>query len=156
MTQLKLVMIPYQQQVQKLILHLYQLLKHLNKVNDKILLGDYTITVTNYQAQVTPDKYSQPKSGFKYVAVEVLYENNSSSTTISYNPYDWNLSDTDGYKYTSSWSSQKDPSLSSGDINKGSKARGWLTFEVPTTAVNFTIKFTPNMFSDENAEIQLY
>ena len=126
------------------------------KVNDKIQVGDYTITVTAYEGQVTADKYSQPQSGNKYIAVEVLYENNTSSKILSYNPNDWSLSDSSGYRYTYSWNTPKEPALHSGEINPGGKSRGWLSFEVPTSSTNYTLQFSAGLFSSENAEIQLY
>ena len=125
------------------------------KIGDRIQIGDYIITVNKAEnPYVESSIYSQPDSGNKYVAVEVTYENETNDS-ISYNVYDWLLSDSDGYTYDQAWGS-KEPDLSSGDLNPGEKVRGWVTFEVPDTSDQYSIKFTPNIWSSDNAVIELF
>ncbi len=127
------------------------------KQNERIKLGDYVVIAQSYTASHTgTNEFDQPKAGNKYVAVEVLYENYTSDKTISYNPYDWKLIDSEGYNYEYSFLGAKEPGLSSGDINPSSKVRGWLTFEVPTNSQEHVLKFTPSFWSNENIEIELF
>lgn len=125
------------------------------KIGDRIEIGDYIITVNGTENPYIESKtYSQPDSGNKYIAVEVTYENETKDS-ISYNVYDWLLSDSDGYTYDQAWGS-KEPNLSSGDLNPGEKVRGWVTFEVPETSTQYSIKFTPSIWSSDNAVIELF
>lgn len=126
------------------------------QVGEDIKLGDYVISINNVEnPYVEKNQYSKPGEGNKFIAVEVSYQNNTSDKTISYNPFDWKLFDGEGYNYESSWTASKKPDLSSGDINPGSKVRGWITFEVPIKSENFKIKFTPGFWDNANVEIKL-
>jgi hypothetical protein len=127
------------------------------KMGDSIKLGDYIINVTNidnsYKAK---NQYMQPKAGNKLVAIEVLYENNTTDKSLDYNPFDWKLFDSQGYNFESGFTEDKDPRLSSGTLNPGGKVRGWITFEVPTDSKDFKMQFAPSFLSNDNVEVQLY
>jgi hypothetical protein len=127
------------------------------KINDVIKLGDYVVTVTKFVNNApAPDEFSTPESGKKFVTVEVLYENRTSDKQLSYNPFDWKLIDSDGYNYDLDINSPKEPTLQSGTINPGQKARGWVNFQTPKEAKDFKLQFIPNWLSDDNVEVQLY
>jgi len=109
-------------------------------VGEDIKLGDYIVTVNKIENPYREkNEFSQPEEGNKFIAVEVSYQNNTTDKTISYNTLDWKLFDGEGYNYESSWSATKKPDLSSGDINPGSKVRGWITFEIPVKATDFKV-----------------
>lgn len=125
-------------------------------IAEDVQLGDYVVQVASIEdPYVSTNEFYQPEEGFRYISVDVIYDNPSSSDTLDYNPYDWKLYDSDGYSYSHNWIG-KEPMLSSGTLNPGGTARGWLTFEVPTTAANFKLQFTPSWWSSDNVEIQLY
>ena len=54
----------------------------------------------------------------------MLYENSTIDKSISCNPYDWRLFDSEGYNFETGFIESKEPSLNSGDLNPGGKARG--------------------------------
>lgn len=125
-------------------------------VGESIKLGDYIVTVNKVEnPYVEKNEFSQPEKDNKFMAVEVSYQNNTTDKTISYNALDWKLFDGDGYNYDSSWNATKKPDLSSGDINPGSKVKGWITFEVPEKATDFKIQFTPSFWDNANVEVKL-
>lgn len=127
------------------------------KLGETIRLGDYVVSVSKmedpYKAQ---NQYTQPDSGNRFVAVEVVYENGTTDKSLDYNPFDWKLFDSEGYGFESSFMADKEPRLSSGTLNPSGKVRGWLTFEVPQESKDFKLQFTPNFWDNDNVEILLY
>ncbi len=126
------------------------------EIGDKIKLGDYVVKVTKIEDPYKEEnEFSQPESGNRFVAVEVYYENPTEDKTLSYNPFDWTLYDSEGYTYEQAFTASKDPSLSSGTLNSKGKVKGWVTFEVGKKAKGFKIQFTPDWLSNDNVEIEL-
>jgi len=127
------------------------------KLNETIQLGDYVITVTKIiDNAASPDEFSTPDKGNKFVAIEVLYENRTNDQQLNYNPFDWKLIDSDGYHYEMDMNSVKEPSLHDGTLNPGQKSRGWITFQTTKGAKNFKGQFQPDWLSNENVEVQLF
>lgn len=131
---------------------------HVFKVNDVIQLGDYVITITKFIDNApSPDEFTKPEEGKKFVAAEVLYENTTGDKQLDYNPFDWKLIDGDSYSYEIDiMNSAKEPSLHAGTLNTGQKARGWVNFQIPKEARELKLQFTPNWLSNENVVVQLY
>lgn len=71
-----------------------------------------------------------PKSGNKFVVVQVTYEN-TTSTADSFNTNYIKLKDVNDHQYDSTFS-DKNPDLSSGTLEPNGKINGFLTFEIPT------------------------
>lgn len=125
-------------------------------IGDTIELGDYVIKVTKFEnPYIESNEFSQPETGNKFVAIEVEYQNNTYDKTISYNLFDWTVSDQEGYAYDSTFLATKTPDLSSGDLNPGGKVKGWVTFEVLESSTKFKAKFTPSFWDNDNVEIEL-
>lgn len=125
-------------------------------INDKVKLDDYVVMVADIEdPYVETNEFLQPDEGNRYVAVEVVYENQTDDESLDYNVYDWTLYDSEGYSYDPSFAA-KDPDLGSGNVNAGDKVRGWITFEVGEDAEDFKIQFAPSWISDDNVEIKLY
>jgi hypothetical protein len=79
---------------------------------------------------VPPADGKQPASGHRFVAVEVVLENPSSSSDPAYTvPYSFKLVDTEGFVYGPNYEGAA-PLLNEFPLNPGEKTRGWLTFEV--------------------------
>lgn len=111
------------------------------KVGVPVPLTAATITVVSADPNYKdPNEFSQPKAGNRFVAVEVLYENGGTET-VSYNPFDWKLTDSAGFSYQQNYSG-KEPALHSGDLAAGEKARGFITYEVPQSASGLALKLT--------------
>jgi hypothetical protein len=109
-------------------------------VGNAMQLTGGTVTIVSVDLNfVSTNEFAQPKAGNRFVVVEVLYEN-SGSDKITYNPFDWKLSDTSGFSYDQSYVGGREPSLHSGDLQPGEKARGFITFEVPQSAGGLVLK----------------
>ncbi len=109
-------------------------------VGGAMQLSNATVTVVSVDLNfVSGNEFAQPKAGNRFIAVEILYEN-TGSDKISYNPFDWKLSDSSGFSYDQSFVGGKEPSLHSGDLQIGEKARGFVTFEVPQSASGLVLK----------------
>ncbi len=72
--------------------------------------------------------------------MQVLYEN-VGSDAYDYNSFDWKLTDSSGFSYDTTFSGIG-PELHSGTIQPGERARGYITFEVPTSAAGLKLKLT--------------
>lgn len=84
------------------------------------------------------NQYLQPKPGNRFVATQILYEN-TGSDPYDFNPFDWNLTDSAGFSYNTTYA-DIGPELHSGKLAAGEKARGYITYEVPTSATGLTLK----------------
>ncbi len=97
--------------------------------------GGHTVTVNQVERTALVDRQT-PKTGFQFVLVDITYESGGDeniSSTLFFEPP--RLKDNQGYLYESQ-SDVRKPGLrdTSGVLTKGTKVRGWLTFQVPTTA----------------------
>jgi hypothetical protein len=127
------------------------------RIGDTIKLGDYVIIVNKIEDPFkSSNQFMQPKAGNRLVAVDVSYLNDTTDKSLSYNPFDWKLFDSQGYNFQTGFSENKEPSLNSGTLNSGGKVRGWVTFEIPNDSKEFKIQFVPSLFDNDSAEIQLY
>lgn len=76
----------------------------------------------------------------------VLVNYTCSTGSCSYNPFDWKIRSADGTEYDQSFNAdQFGQGLSSGDLNAGAKAQGWVSFTAPAGA--YTAEYTGNIFS---------
>lgn len=121
-------------------------------VGNAMQLTGGTVTVVSVDLNfVSTNEFAQPKAGNRFVVVEVLYEN-TGSDKITYNPFDWKMSDSSGFSYDQSFVGGREPSLHSGDLQPGEKARGFITFEVPQSAGGLVLK---SSLGDDNMNITL-
>ncbi len=102
-------------------------------------LATVTVVTANLDFH-SGNAYEQPKADNRFVTVEILYEN-TGTEKLSYNPFDWKLTDSAGFNYDHGYSG-KGPELHSGDLAPGEKARGFITYEVPKTSTGLTLKLT--------------
>jgi Domain of unknown function (DUF4352) len=114
-------------------------------------LNGVTVTVVSADLNArSTNQFIQPKAGNRFVVVQVLYEN-SGSDKVSYNPFDWTLSDSSGFSYTETYSGV-DQALHSGDLDTGEKARGYISYEVPQSATGLSLKYKHD---DDSATVTL-
>jgi hypothetical protein len=107
-------------------------------IGESLLWNDsHLLTVLKVDDSVAGVFEADP--GFKYVAVEVVFE---AIGEIEYNALvDFEIRDNDGYTYSYAIWGGKDPSLGSGTIRPGQKARGWVSFEVAEDATGLTLVY---------------
>ncbi len=82
----------------------------------------------------------------QYVGLLVQYRCVTGS--CDYNPYDFTLRDDDGEEFDTSFSNFE-PDLNSGDLRKGSKAKGYITYELKPG--KYDLEYRSNAFSGDVA-----
>ncbi len=87
------------------------------------------------------NQFIKPKQGNEYVLAEVLIENVDRDTT-PYNPLYFSVKDSDGFEYNASLM-VGDNGLKSGELAKGEKVRGIVSFEVPAKANGLVMTYKP-------------
>lgn len=116
------------------------------KFNERISLSHSGfVTVTAPEDYIPKNTYDRAKEGNKFVAIEVLYENES-DTDEGYDPSNFELKDKNDYRYKRSYSG-KAPVLDWGTLPAYQKARGFITYEVPTDTEISEVLYT-NSFGD--------
>ena len=97
--------------------------------------GEATITLNSAERKTEAgNQYADaPKLG-NYIVMDVSYD--ATKGTASYNPYDWSVRDTDGHEYSPGSYDGYEPSLLSGDLTAGTKARGLVVIDAPAVALS--------------------
>ncbi|MGL5831014.1 MAG: DUF4352 domain-containing protein [Candidatus Altimarinota bacterium] len=103
-------------------------------------LNGVSLTIKSVKDFSTFNEYFKPEDGNKYVAIDVFIENNSGQT-ISINPLNFSLKDSESYEYEQEFVSGAEPRLNLGDLENMKTLRGFLVYEVPKTAVLSEIKY---------------
>lgn len=115
---------------------------NIGKVGDTITQGDYIITVVSVETAQEFGDFVKVKEGNIFVATELIVESGAAAG-VSVNPLYISVKDAEGFEYTSTILG-KEPSLKSqNDLPAGEKMRGWVTFEVPTTATGLILTYQP-------------
>jgi len=123
------------------------------KVGERVKLGNYYLTVNGFEDYVEENEYMQPDEGNKFLAVDVTIENGGTESA-SYNALDFEIQDSESYTYDTSMAT-KAPDLGSGDLQEGRKIRGWVTFEVPTTATGLELIYQPSLWDTGQVIVKL-
>jgi hypothetical protein len=104
-------------------------------------LNGVTVTVVTADLNAkSGNDFITPKAGNRFVTVQVIYEN-TGTDPYNYNPFDWKLTDSAGFSYDSTFGGVG-PELHSGTIQPSEKARGYITYEVPTSAPGLQLRLT--------------
>lgn len=103
------------------------------------ILEGWYLTVDAPQDYVSKS-YSQPKEGNKYITIEVTYDNSGSSAG-TYDPSNFELKDNEDHRYKRDYSG-KEPQLNDGTLPPNQKSKGFITYEVPTTATTMQVIYS--------------
>ena len=105
------------------------------------LTEGWTLTIFTIEDYKSGNEFEQPSSGNKFMTVDVQYENNSSSSG-DYSSSNFSLKDSSGHTYQETYNGDREPALNSNTLPTKQKARGFITFEVPTnekmTQINYS------------------
>lgn len=115
------------------------------KVGDQVKVGDtYIVTINSFKTD-PGDEFDKPKSGNKFVVIDLTIKNISSDEQDLSTDLQCTLKDSTGQKYDQTiLSDATDPSgkLAAGDIVKGQAA-----YEVSAAQHNFTFAFEADIIS---------
>lgn len=96
--------------------------------------GDRKITAFTFRSPVTPtNQFTTPKAGMQFAAAEVQECAGPAGERFSPNRFDFELALTDNTRIRAGTEVQT-PQLASSPLLPGDCIRGWVSFEVPTTA----------------------
>lgn len=123
----------------------------LYKVGETAKAPDFTMAIENVKECKVPYYFKAKKGNIK-LGVEVQIEG-SADKDVPVNPFYAKVTDGDGYSYTSTFGGC-DPELKSVRVNKGEKAKGWITFEVPQKASNLKLTYNPFIVSTVKQEVK--
>ncbi len=115
------------------------------KMGDLVDLNGKTMAVNAVADYISGNQFLIPKSGNKFVAVDITLQNNSKDPYI-YNALEFKLHDNQDYSYDMAVS-DKDPQLSSGTIQPGEKTRGFITYEIPEGNTPAKLEYTPGFWN---------
>jgi hypothetical protein len=121
------------------------------KVGEKAQAPDFSMSIENVKECKVPYYFKAKKGNIK-LGVEVELEG-SADKDVPVNPFYAKITDGDGYSYTSTFGGCT-PDLKSVRINKGEKARGWITFEVPDKAKGLKLTYNPFIISTVKQEVK--
>lgn len=123
------------------------------KIGDKVNLNGKTVTVNAVKPYTSGNQFLTPKSGNKFVSVDISLKNDSNDA-FNYNALDFKLQDSQGYDYSMA-TTDVDPAISTGAIQPGQATRGFLAFEIPNTNDVSELIYTPSFFGTSQVIIQL-
>lgn len=96
--------------------------------------GKGTITVES--AKWKKNGLVEPESG-NYLVLDVVVKGEEG--TVSYNPLYFSVQDEDGREYNIAFGADAEPSLKSGKLEAGKKARGYISFDVKKGPVTLSV-----------------
>jgi hypothetical protein len=111
------------------------------KVGSRVVSGGIALTANRINRTAAVNSFSRAKQGNTYLLVDVTVQN-VDRDRAPYNPMYFKVRSKDGFEYTTAFASP-DGSLHSGELAKGESVRGWVTFEVPTSASGFMLTYEP-------------
>ena len=107
-----------------------------------VYAGEGTVTlITVERKTAAADEYADAPTKGNYVVLDVSYE--ATDGELNYNLFDWTIRDAEGRRYDAGGSYDGyEPSLSSGTLSKGNKARGLVVIDAPVGPL--TAEYTPS------------
>lgn len=91
--------------------------------------------------QPSADSFLTPKDGYKFIAIEVVYEN-TSNTTDYFSLSNLKLKDTEDRAYSEYGFGGREPQLESSGLEAGGRVKGFVTFEIPQDTREKSVVYT--------------
>lgn len=128
-------------------------------VEQELYLGDavaedgFAVVALAVEDPTTPGMFYTAEPGTKLIAVEIIVAN-LTRETLSCNPLNASLLDTEGFAYQVELAG-RDEQLLAVDLRAGEKARGWVAFKIPEGVTPAKLKYSPGMFSSTTLAVSL-
>lgn len=119
------------------------------KVGERVESNGIALTVNSVSAVDNVSDVFKPKEGNIFLVVDVTIES-VDKDAAAYNPLYFDVKDADGFEYSYNFTSP-DPTLKSGELSPGEKARGNVAFEVPAGALGLVLSYKAIDFSGDDA-----
>jgi uncharacterized protein DUF4352 len=118
-------------------------------VGERVESNGIALTVNSVSAVESVNEFSKPKEGNVFLVVDVTIES-VDKDPANYNPLYFRVKDADGFEYSYNFTAP-DPTLKSGELSPGDKARGNVAFEVPADAKGLVLSYKAIDFSGDDA-----
>lgn len=119
------------------------------KVGDLVKLDNWQVKVNSVKTS-TGGQFTSPKTGNIYLEVSVTLQNLSSETQDVSSLISFKLADSTGQSYTETVV-EGAPNTPDGKVTANGKITGTLAYEVPKTMKSFSLSFTPDLTSTDQA-----
>lgn len=116
-------------------------------LGETAISGGAALTISAVEDPSTPGIFTSIVPGNKLVAVKVILENQSADK-LSVNPLYGYLVDDHGYVYAAELFG-RDGGLEAADLVQGTKAQGWISFQIPEESKPAAFKYELDGFSGE-------
>lgn len=124
------------------------------KVGKTIQLGDYKLKVSNVEKS-QGSEFDKPKEVQDFIIANLTIENDGKKE-ISYNPFDFNLQNSEGSTVNQAFIMvNQDTQLSSGKLAPNEKIAGTIAFETKKDDPKLQLIFKPNFLSKKEVRINL-
>jgi hypothetical protein len=116
-------------------------------VGEAVGAGSFIMTVTKVEVSDEIDMGGafgkvKAESGKQFVALEIVFESLSDSD-VNVNRNGASLKDSDGFRYQAGGRTRQPEMGFVTNLAKGTKMRGWITFEIPKTAKGLVFDYSP-------------
>ena len=123
-------------------------------VGEPVELEDRTFTVAEVERDYAPrNRFSKAESGNEYLRVLVTMTN-TSNRPIDYNPFNFEVEDSNGVRENQAIVPEVPNNLESGNLAPDGNVEGNMIFEVPRNDNNLKLIYTTNMFSGETVTVE--
>ena len=122
-----------------------------NTIGKPVQVGDTWVVTVNSVKTNTGSEFSQPRSGYTYLVVDVTLKNISSSNQDASSIMMFGLKDQTGQTYTMTFTDFA-KAAPDGTVSSGSLLRGELVYEVPSSMHAFNFSFQPSFLTTDLAE----
>ncbi len=95
-------------------------------------------------------EFDKPEEGKEFLIITVNIKNNSDQK-VSYNAYDWKLTNSNGQENTEAFTTNNSNALNSGDLAKGGTVTGTLAYEIPEGDSGLKFSYYDTIIDDEAA-----
>lgn len=119
------------------------------QVGDRVESNGIAVTVNSVTAVDNVDDIFKPDEGNIFLVADVTVES-VDKDAAAYNPLYFKVKDADGFEYSYTFTAP-DPTLKSGELSPGDKARGNVAFEVPADAKGLVLSYKAIDFSGDDA-----
>lgn len=119
------------------------------QVGDRVESNGIALTVNSVSAVDNVSDIFKPAEGNIFLVADVTVES-VDKESAAYNPLYFKVKDADGFEYSTSFTAP-DPTLKSGELSAGDKARGNVAFEVPIDAKGLVLSYKAIDFSGDDA-----
>lgn len=120
---------------------------NLSSLGTQISLKGYDLTVLAINSAAEPTNSNFYKTGYKFVAVQIILENKSGFNPLNVNRGNAYLVDNNGFIYPAIYGIAEE--ITTDNLANGEKTKGWVLFRIPDDSVPYGFKYLVDLFSND-------